>query len=226
MLDEPEKVPGTVPQLELGLDWDAPPLPPAPATAAEPLQFQVESGNLLPRTQADQLVQQANQHFQNQKHAEGLAALRQAVKVDPTHALAHHNLAWRLLVGPKELQDQKEALVHARKAVELSPLPFYPNTLGLALSRNDEFAEAVPILEKNLKDRRGWVDAGDLFTLAICHHRLGNAAKAKDCYEQAAQWFQERRNKLPAEWVEKLTALQDEANAVLREPPAGKREDR
>jgi tetratricopeptide (TPR) repeat protein len=89
----------------------------------------------------------------------------------------------------------------------------------VALYRNDRFAEAVPILEKSLEASKGKSDAFDLFFLALCHHRLGDAARAKDCYDRAGKWFQEHRGKLPATWVEELTQFQAEADEVLAQPP-------
>ena len=95
----------------------------------------------------------------------------------------------------------------------------YLNTLGLALCRNGAFAEAVPILEKSLKESNGAHDAFDLFVLAMCHHRLGNVSLAKDCHGRAVRWFRERRNQLSATWVDELTGFQAEAEAVLSGPP-------
>jgi hypothetical protein len=62
---------------------------------------------------------------------------------------------------------------------------------------------------------RGESDAFDLFFLAICHHKFGEPARAQDCRDRAVRWFQERRSKLSAGWVEELTAFQAEADAVL-----------
>ncbi len=204
---------------DLGLDWDAPPLKPAPAVAKEPLRVHVDPGTLQ-RMQADQLVQQANQHLQARKHAEALEALRRAVQIDPTYPQAHDGLARQLLFGPKPLRDPKQALTHARRAVELAPQDAaarYP--LGVALYNNGRWAEAVPHLEKALKEAQHVPGAFPLFYLAMCHHRLGDAAKAKDCRDRAARQFQEQRAGLPPAHVERLTELQAEADAVFEQPP-------
>jgi WD40 repeat protein/Tfp pilus assembly protein PilF len=203
---------------ELGLDWDAPPLPPAPPDPPKPLRMTVDLGNVRQSTQASRLVSEALRLTQANKHAEALTRLREAIKTDPTHALAHNNLAWLLVAGPKELRNPKEALTPARKAVELDGSATCFNTLGVALYRNGEFPEAVTVLEKSLAASRGETDAFDLFFLAMCHHRLGDAARAKDHYNRAVKWFQEQRGKLSPTWLAELTHFQAEAEALLAQP--------
>jgi WD40 repeat protein/Tfp pilus assembly protein PilF len=206
---------------ELGLDWDAPPLPAAGGTdatplAAAPLSVQFDLGDLRQWSEADALVRQAGQQVRGKEHAKALESLRRAVKIAPSYAVAHNNLAWLLLTGPRELRDPAQALPEARKAVELAPEQFiYHNTLGVALYRNARYAEAVPILEKSLQAARGETDAFDLFFLAMCHHRLGDVAKAKDCLEAGRRWFREHKDKMPADWLQELSAFQAEAEAVL-----------
>jgi Tfp pilus assembly protein PilF len=205
---------------DLGLDWDAQPLPSAQAGIREPLQVQVEWGNFRERVAVNPWVQTAYQHIRGNEYGKALAALRQAVKTDPKHAEAHNTLAWLLLTGPKELRDPKEALVLSRRAVELAAgVATYHNTLGIALYANGGLPEAVAELEKSLELGRGEYAAHDLFFLAMCHHRLGDAVKAKDCRERAGRWFADHRGKLPPEQIEELTQFQTEADAVLRQPP-------
>jgi eukaryotic-like serine/threonine-protein kinase len=204
---------------ELGLDWDAPPLPPASKEPLEPLEVQVELGNFLQQAEADRLVTEATRLSHDNKYVDALAALRQAVETDPENAMAHNNLAWQLLVGSKELRDSKAALPFARKAVELAPKALYLNTLGVALFRNGLYDEAVVVLEKSLAAAKGQSDAFDLFVLAMCHHRLGGHAKSKDCYDRAVRWFDEKRGNLPANWVRELTEFQADADATRHGPP-------
>ena len=200
-------------------------MPPASATPVTPLEVKVELGTFLQRTQADQLVLQAQQHLLTKEPAKALAALRQAIQTDPTHAEARNSLAWLLLTGPQELRDAKEALSAARKAVELDPQHWhFQNTLGVALYRNDKLDEALTILEKSLKEGQGQSDAYDLFVLAMCHHRQADTDKAKDCRERTATWFAEHRAKLPPEQIEELKQFATEAEAVLSQPPGKNRE--
>lgn len=203
---------------ELGLDWEAPPLPPVPPAPPRPIRITVDGGNIRQRTQAGRLVSEANQLTGANKHAEALPRLREAIKTDPTHAMAHNNLAWLLVAGPKELRNPKEALPLARKAVELDGKGLTFNTLGVALYRNGELQEAVTFLEKSLAASKGESDAFDLFFLAMCHHQLGDAAQAKKHYDRGVKWFQERRGKLRADWLAELTEFQAEAEALLAQP--------
>ena len=202
---------------KLGLDWDAPPLPAAPKDRPEPLQVEVNMGNFREKAEADRLVASASRLIQEKKHAEALAALRRAIKSDPSHALAHNNLAWQLLVGPKELRDPKAALPLARKAVELTPeQSLYLNTLGVSLYRNGEFKEALSVLEKSLAASKGQSDAFDLFFLAMCQARLGDVAKAKDCFDRGVKWVAAQKSLSP-EWAEELKTIRAEAEDELKE---------
>ncbi len=203
---------------ERDLDWDAPPLPDAPHVRSEPLRVEVNMGNFLQQVEADRLVASANRLTNEKKHAESRAALRQAITIDPTHARAHNNLAWQLLIGPKDLRDAKAALPLARKAVELAPREsLYLNTLGVALYYNGAFEEAVPVLEKSLAAGQGRQDAFDLFFLAMSHARLGDLDKAKDCFDKAVKWT-EAQKKLPEQWAEELKTFRAEAESVLATP--------
>jgi serine/threonine protein kinase/WD40 repeat protein/Tfp pilus assembly protein PilF len=200
---------------ELGLDWDDEPLPPASPVPAEPLRIEIDK-----RLEANRVYHEASQHTLQKEYPQAVELLRQAVRIDPDHAAAHNDLAWLLVTGPLELRDVKESLPHARKADELSGgKPLYKNTLGVALYRNGLYQEAVPVLEKSFEGNKGRLDAFDLFFLAMCHHQLGDAAKAKDLFEQASRWFAEKRGQLPAQYVEELTAFQAEAREVLSKQP-------
>jgi Tfp pilus assembly protein PilF len=179
-------------------------------------------GDLLKKVEAARLFAQASRYRGAGKHNQARAAFRHAVQVDPGHAEAHNDLAWLLLTGPKELRDPKEALPHARKAVELTPeRATYHNTLGVALYRSDQFAEAVPVLEKSLREGKGEADAFDLFFLAMCQQRLGHAAAARDCFDRAVAWRKAQANLSPA-WAKELEAFEAEAREALGLPGRAK----
>jgi hypothetical protein len=74
------------------------------------------------------------------------------------------------------------------------------------------------VLEKSLKEGEGRADAFDLFFLVMCHHRLGDDDKAKDCLSRAKRWFQERRGQLSPRDVEELTEFEAEARSFLQTP--------
>jgi serine/threonine protein kinase/WD40 repeat protein/tetratricopeptide (TPR) repeat protein len=146
--------------------------------------------------------------------SDALRDLDAAVQMDPRDGMAQNNLAWMLLTGPKELRDATKAVRHARAAVKLSESQEYLNTLGVALYRNGEFSEAVPILEKSLAAGKGEFDAFDQYFLAMCHAKLGNAARAKGYLERAVKWMEGKN--LPAQLVEELQSFRVEAEAELR----------
>jgi uncharacterized protein HemY len=87
------------------------------------------------------------------------------------------------------------------------------NTLGVALYRNGKYTEAISVLEKSLAASRGDTDAFDLFSLAMSHHQLGKAAKAKECYDRAVKWMNEHQTS--SQWRAELAAFQAEAEGLL-----------
>jgi WD40 repeat protein/Tfp pilus assembly protein PilF len=206
---------------ELGLDWDAPPLPAPAAAFPEPLYVAAPSPKEFARWHTvSTTLHAADQKRRAGDHAERLRLLRDVVQAYPDQAVALNELAWALLTAPEAMRDPKQALALARQAVSLAPeTPLYENTLGVALYRSGQLADAIPALEKSLHDGDGAFDAFDLYFLAMCHHRLGDAAKARECHERAVKWVDQRRGKLGRIWEEELTAFRAEADAVLARPP-------
>ena len=204
---------------EMHLEGDWPAYPPAPPPAPA-LTIDVNMGDLLQQLQADPFVVQARKDAKAKDYAKAAADLRHALAVAPDHPEANNDLAWLLLTGPQELRDAKGALPLARKAVEKAPeQAIYVNTLGVALYRNGQYAEAVPVLEQSLKASAGASDAFDLFFLAMCRHRLGDAGRAKEDRDRAIRWIQERGGSLPTAWTKELAAFQSEADVVFAQPP-------
>jgi serine/threonine protein kinase/WD40 repeat protein/tetratricopeptide (TPR) repeat protein len=141
---------------------------------------------------------------------------KKAAEIAPNNPLLMNNQAWYLLTGPASQRDPVRALKLAKKAVERAPdQQVYLNTLGVAQYRNGLYGEAIATLEKSLKAGKGQFDAFDLFFLAMCHARLGDAAKAKECYDRAIKWIEGQKN-LPPEYKEELPAFRSEAEGVLR----------
>jgi WD40 repeat protein len=127
--------------------------------------------------------------------------------------------AWRLVTGPADQRDPARALQLIQKAVKHEPVKATLwNTLGVVHYRNGQYKEAVEALAKSLAAGRGQSDAYDLYFLAMCHAKLGDAAKAKDYFAKAVTWVEAQKS-LPAQQVDELKAFRAEgAETVLRAP--------
>jgi hypothetical protein len=197
----------------MGLDWDAPAfsdddparstLPPLPPLKVDygpgPL-----TGHLDPKIYEPLIADLERElvRHPDQRQIRGMLA-------------QHCNiLAWGLVTAPEAARDPQLALRLAHRAVELAPAPIYLNTLGVALYRAGQDAEAVSVLAQSLAAGKGEFDAFDLFFLAMAHHRLGHATQARACFDRAVRWWSERKN-LSAQEVTELTRFRAEAEAVL-----------
>src|SRR5438876_11173241 len=76
--------------------------------------------------------------------------------------------------------------------------------------------EARDCFVKNLKAPQP-SSAFDLFFLAMCQQRLGEAAAARDCFDRAAAWRKAQTN-LPPSWARELEAFEAEAREALGLP--------
>jgi hypothetical protein len=81
--------------------------------------------------------------------------------------------------------------------------------------RVERYHEATLQLERSLRDNKDETAAFDLYFLAMCHHRLGHAARARECYDQAVRWTESRQGKLPSSWAEELKSFRAEAADLL-----------
>jgi WD40 repeat protein len=173
--------------VELDLDWDLPPYPPAPKGLPEvPLQVEINDGGLS--------------EIARKKAA----------------AVLQNNEAWLLVTGPGQKRDPARALKLIEQALQDDPdEPFYLNTLGVAQYRNGQYKQALATLEKSLVASKGKSDAFDLFFLAMCHAKLSDPGRAKACFDRAVTWW-DGRTGLPAQWVAELNAFRAEAQACLQ----------
>jgi tetratricopeptide (TPR) repeat protein len=182
---------------------------------------------LLPpdsKYRAEALVRRAANYERLKDYPAAAADLYQAVPLEVDDALVaraavaelYNNVAWELITGPGEGRHPAQALPLAKKAVTLAPREQVCwNTLGVVGYRLGKYEEARAALERSLALSRGDFDAFDLFFLAMCHARLGEAAKAKDCFDRAVKWVEGQKNLSP-QHVEELKAFRAEAEAELR----------
>jgi eukaryotic-like serine/threonine-protein kinase len=267
---------------EMGLDWDAPPYPPAKPTPRAPLRVTVDSGWVdAPRTLVIQSMRlglnpwdveaylQRGQAYHRVEKAQDAVndfstalALMPADHMSRAEALLYrsrsyrklsriaesradiqriaeedlplperlsiiggqecNNLAWYYVAGPEHERDPHKALPIARKALKLTPEDRnVMNTLGTVYYRLGQFPQAVEWLERSLRDRGGDGAAFDLLFLAMCHARLGDRVKAKECFDQAVRWVTVNQSILNGapEWRQELKMFQAEAESVLAPLP-------
>jgi Tfp pilus assembly protein PilF len=160
----------------------------------------------------------AEDYMRLKQHVQAAADYERAMALLPENAQLCNNLAWLLLTGPESLRDDRKALPLAERALKLAGERCeYQNTLGVALYRNGRTEDAIPALETSLKHSAGRTDAFDLFFLAMCHAKLGDPAKAKNCFDRAVKWVEGRKG-LEARDVEELKAFRAEAEEVLAKP--------
>jgi tetratricopeptide (TPR) repeat protein len=163
--------------------------------------------------------------FNLQRYALALDQLETAFQADPETVRAISNLqplvnnrAWELATGAGPRRDPALAARLAAFAVALSPDESVSlNTLGVALYRAGQYAEAIATLERSLAASKGESDAFDLFFLAMTRRQLGQIARARADFESAVQWRRNHSN-LPAQWSAELDAFQAEAEAALTTP--------
>jgi serine/threonine protein kinase/WD40 repeat protein len=131
----------------------------------------------------------------------------------PNSAITANELAWCLAARPGR-GDAHEAVRWARSALGLEPSSTrFRSTLGAALYRAGQFAEAAAELERNIAQNTEMTGYDWVF-LAMCKQRLGLAAQARLALRQAARWSSERSQAFPDE-VEAFRPFLQEAHAVL-----------
>jgi eukaryotic-like serine/threonine-protein kinase len=140
-------------------------------------------------------------------------AYRQFLEKAPANPNSSNDFAWFLVTCPLEqLRDAKQAVVLAKKAVELAPKNGgYWNTLGVARYRAGDWKAASAALEKSMELRKGG-DSFDWLFLAMAHWRLDSKEQARQWYEQACKWMDKHQ---PAN--EELKGFRTEAAALIHE---------
>jgi WD40 repeat protein len=100
----------------------------------------------------------------------------------------------------------QHALRQAEAACRVAPdVATFLNTLGTAYYRVGKYPEAISALEKSIAVHSAdGIEAFDLYILAICHSRLDNAAKARDCFERAKDSHQRNAARLTMGQAEEM----------------------
>jgi tetratricopeptide (TPR) repeat protein len=190
--------------VKMGLDGAQPPYPPASELdLTQPLRIELQRGDPA-RLQRDR--EETTRRTIDQR--------RRTMEANPNDATACNDLAWTYLTAPEALRDWKAALPAAERAVQLEPGALHRNTLGLAYYRAGRHREATESLQLNLKEQVDWALPYDLYFLAMCHHQLGESARARELHDLAVRWSSAHREALDPYAVE-LAAIQDEAAELL-----------
>ncbi len=134
---------------------------------------------------------------------------------------ALNTLARGFATGSLDQRDPERALVLARHVVAVAPgQSIHLNTLGVALYRAGQCAEAIDVLERSLAAGQGQYDAFDLFFLAMAHHDLGHPGQARTCFDLAVRWWIANKA-ISLQFVQELTTFRAEAETVLAGPGPG-----
>jgi tetratricopeptide (TPR) repeat protein len=169
-------------------------------------------------------IRRATNYEKLRDYAALLAGLREllCVPVDqipwPDHfAQLCSNAAWHYVKVQLQAGFQVEVLALAQKAVAIQPYnASYQTTLGAVFYRLGRFSEAAACLERNLKNNQN-CGTSDLYFLAMSYQRLGEDARARECYDRANARRDAHKAPSPAQTAE-LTAFRAEAAAVLGLP--------
>jgi tetratricopeptide (TPR) repeat protein len=132
-------------------------------------------------------------------------------------------LAWWLLTyHDLQHRDPTLALELAEQVVRQAPgEAAYWTTLGVAHYRLGEWQAALEALEEAEKLAPGTSFGSMAFFLAMCHHQLGDPAKAQEHYDRAVRWCQENQDNLDSARQQQLKAFHLEAKALRKRPRDG-----
>ncbi len=148
-------------------------------------------------------------------HRQSRADREKAGSLLPKVAMTLNSRAWTDATGSFIQRDPERAVVLAQRAVGLAPGEHVIlNTLGVALYRAGQYAEATSILERSRAAGKGEFEAFDLFFLAMAHHQLGHRKEGRLCYDQAVRWLDAQKS-LSDKYAKELARFRAEAQAVL-----------
>jgi tetratricopeptide (TPR) repeat protein len=150
------------------------------------------------------------------RHAEAAADCHKSLEARPEQTDPNWMLAWIHANGPAPFRDPRKALPFAQRAIGLdAKVSRHHHALGVVYYRLGRWKEAVRAFERGLEVRGGETTAHYDFFLAMSHAKLGDPAKAQDCFDRAMKWVAGQKN-LPARYQAELKAFRAEAEALLR----------
>jgi serine/threonine protein kinase/WD40 repeat protein len=204
---------------ELDLDWSPPPAWGSAVAPTSGFERPLQPSYRVDRGQLDEWIKLAP----TKRREQAVADAEELMKREPDQAevrewLAEscNEFAWTLVAARESDRDPARALPLARRAVALAPAnDLYLNTLGLTLYRAGRYAEAILVLERSLGNNNNVSIPYDLFFLALCHAKQGDAGRARTCFDRAVTWLK-TNSKVLGQGDEELKAFRAEAEALLR----------
>jgi tetratricopeptide (TPR) repeat protein len=139
----------------------------------------------------------------------------------PANAIMLNGASWAVIHKPgADAAAYQRALRQAEAARRLAPdSATFLNTLGTAYYRVGKYPEAISALEQSIPGHAAYgIEAFDLYILAMCHYRLGNAAKARNCFERAKESHQRNASRLRTGQAEELKQFRTEAEGLVGKP--------
>jgi tetratricopeptide (TPR) repeat protein len=134
-------------------------------------------------------------------------------------ALSHqvqNRIAWLTVVREGDARMIPKAVALARRCVKTLPTGGSFNTLGVALYRDGQFAEAIDALTQS-HDRDETLLPYNGFFLAMAHCRLGDRDRALQWYERTVEWLRTHPRSDPD-----VQRFQQEAMVLLELQSSGK----
>ncbi len=148
-------------------------------------------------------------------HEQSRADREKARSLLPENPESLNVRAWIDVTAPFKRRDPERAVAWARRAVALAPgVHNFLNTLGVALYRTGQYAEAITVLDQGLAEGPGELATVDRFFLAMAHHQLGHPREARGYHDQAVRWVEAHKD-LRDVTSDELAAFRGEAEAVL-----------
>jgi tetratricopeptide (TPR) repeat protein len=141
------------------------------------------------------------------------ADYRELIRRRPGVTAIANECAWYHVMHRGDIQ---EAVRLARGIVEREPnVVQFQNTLAAALYRNGDFTQAADILAGNIQ-RSATTSRFDWVFLAMCRHRVGQAAETRDALAQALR----RRSGNIQLYVDDFEQLLREAESMINGYPS------